>query len=124
MAHAYICVCVYVYTHMYMHVICIYASLGVEKFGCMKILISKLLFLLHTYQIQFSDCSCSASSYLNVKHVLAVLWPGIKFCLRASVGINEVRIQTEHNFETINEYSFVRYKHEIRYFARTPSFWC
>lgn len=71
MAHACVCMCVYVYTHMYMHVICIYASLGIESFGCMKILNSK--FLIDTCQILFGDCSCSTSSYLNVKHVLAVL---------------------------------------------------
>lgn len=107
---------------MYMHIICIYASLGIENFGFMKILVSKLLLLLRTCQILFGDCSCSTSSSLNVKHVLAVLQPGIKFWL--SVGIEEIRIETEQNFEMKNEYSFVRYKHEIRYFFRTPSLQC
>lgn len=97
---------------MYLHIICIYASLGIENFECMKILFSKLLLLLHTCQILFGDCSCSTSSSLNVKHVLAVLWPGIKFWLKLSVGIKEIRIETEQNFEMRNGYSFVRYKHE------------
>lgn len=109
-------------THMYMHVTCICASLGIENFGDMKILISK--WLLHTCQILFGVCSCSARSYWNVKRVLAAPWPGITFGLRVSVGISDTGIRAQFwNNNQVQCYQAEKWNETLCYRKTRSSWW-